>query len=116
MSTEIDERPPAAEAVRRDDGTPATPARHHAKRAVTVGAVLGAALVPAGAAHANVIGILNPAFGNTCVQQGGAYASGNTAASSGAASGNYAGLPLSLPRNHCGNSGIVCYAVFMARD
>ncbi|MFE1959924.1 chaplin family protein [Streptomyces sp. NPDC059479] len=84
-------------------------------RAAVLGAVAGAALLPAGAAHANVIGFGNAVFGNTCVNQGGARAVGATVAGSGAASGNAAGLPLSLPRNHCGNSGIVCTAVFMAQ-
>ncbi|MFE4826064.1 chaplin family protein [Streptomyces sp. NPDC056672] len=81
-------------------------------RAAVLGAVAGAALLPAGAAHANVIGIGNAVFGNTCVSQGGARAQGSTVAGSGVGSGNEAGLPLSLPRNHCGNSGIVCTAVF----
>lgn len=83
-------------------------------RAAVLGAVAGAALLPAGAAHANVIGFGNAVFGNMCVSQGGARAAGATVAGSGVASGNEAGLPLSLPRNHCGNSGIVCTAVFMA--
>ncbi|GAA2451442.1 hypothetical protein GCM10010433_61840 [Streptomyces pulveraceus] len=81
-----------------------------------LGAVAGVALLPAGAAHASVIGIGigNAVFGNTCVSQGGARAVGTTAAGSGVASSNQAGLPLSLPRNHCGNSGNVCTAVFMS--
>ncbi|MFD9426537.1 MULTISPECIES: chaplin family protein [unclassified Streptomyces] len=82
------------------------------KRAAVLGAVAGVALVPAGAAHANVIGIGNAVFGNTCVSQGSAQAAGTTVAGSGLGSGNQAGLPLSLPRNHCGNSGIVCTALF----
>ncbi|MFJ2812612.1 chaplin family protein [Streptomyces sp. NPDC087294] len=81
-------------------------------RVVVLGAVAGAALIPAGAAHANVIGIGNATFGNTCVNLGGARADGATKASGGAVSGTQVGLPLSLPRNHCGNSGIVCTAVF----
>ncbi|MCX4966799.1 chaplin [Streptomyces sp. NBC_00654] len=81
-------------------------------RAAVLGAVAGAALLPAGAAHANVLGIGNAVFGNTCVSQGGARAEGATVAGSGVGSGNRAGLPLSLPRNHCGNSGIVCTALF----
>ncbi|MCM2390492.1 chaplin family protein [Streptomyces albipurpureus] len=81
-------------------------------RAAVLGAVAGAALLPAGAAHASVIGIGNAAFGNTCVNQGSARAAGATVAGSGVASGNQAGLPLSLPRNQCGNSGIVCTALF----
>ncbi|MFJ4686890.1 chaplin family protein [Streptomyces sp. NPDC088789] len=83
-------------------------------RVAVLGAVAGAALIPAGAAEANIIGIGNATFGNTCVNQGGARADGATVAGSGVASGNRAGLPLDLPRNHCGNSGIVCTAVFMA--
>ncbi|MFE2042003.1 chaplin family protein [Streptomyces sp. NPDC059477] len=83
-------------------------------RAVVLGAVAGAALVPAGAAHANVIGIGNAVFGNTCVSHGGARTAGATVGGSGVASGNQAGLPLSLPRNHCGNSGIICTALIPA--
>ncbi|MFD8110212.1 chaplin family protein [Streptomyces microflavus] len=81
-------------------------------RAAVLGAVAGVALLPVGAAHASVIGIGNAAFGNTCVSHGGARAVGTTVAGSGVASGNQAGLPLDLPRNHCGNSGIVCTALF----
>ncbi|MFJ4965328.1 hypothetical protein EES43_29620 [Streptomyces sp. ADI96-02] len=77
-----------------------------------LGAVAGAALLPAGAAHANVIGVGNAAFGNTCASQGGAQTAGATAAGSGAVSANHTGLPLHLGRNDCGNSGIVCTAVF----
>ncbi|MFG2226513.1 chaplin family protein [Streptomyces sp. NPDC048644] len=83
-------------------------------RAAVLGAVAGAALLPADAAQANVIGIGNAAFGNTCVNQGGARAMGSTVAGSGAVSGNHVGLPLSLPRNHCGNSGVVCFVLFRA--
>ncbi|MFJ1750133.1 chaplin family protein [Streptomyces sp. NPDC088116] len=103
MSVNMDERNPAAEG-----------ARNVGKRAAAVGAVLGAALVPAGAAHANVVGIGNAVFGNTCVNQGGAQAAAGTVAGSGAASGNIASLPLSLPRNDCGNSGIVCHVLIRA--
>ncbi|MET8346745.1 chaplin family protein [Streptomyces microflavus] len=81
-------------------------------RAAVLGAVAGVALLPAGAAHANVVGVGNAAFGNTCVSQGGSQASGATVAGSGAVSGNHTGLPLHLGRNQCGNSGIVCTAVF----
>ncbi|MEU5402297.1 chaplin family protein [Streptomyces sp. NPDC005963] len=84
------------------------------KRVAVVGTALGAALVPAGAAHASIIGIGNPAFGNSCANQGGAQSAGATIAGSGAASGNQAGLPLSLPRNQCGNSGIICTALIRA--
>ncbi|MFF5565981.1 chaplin family protein [Streptomyces sp. NPDC012623] len=101
------------EYVRRDEESGGT--RQLGRRAAAVGAVLGAALAPAGAAHASVIGIGNATFGNTCVNQGGTEAVGGTAAGSGAVSGNLAQLPLSLPRNHCGSSGIVCTAVFMAQ-
>ncbi|MEU0695642.1 chaplin family protein [Streptomyces niveus] len=84
-------------------------------RAAVVGAVAGAALLPAGAAQANVVGIGNAVFGNTCVQDGkGARSEGATVAGSGLVGGNQAGLPLSLPRNHCGTSGIVCTALFRA--
>lgn len=74
------------------------------------GAAVGAALAPAGAAHAAIIGVGNPTYGNTCVNHGNAQAAGATAASGGALSGNLAALPLDLPRNQCGNSGIVCLA------
>ncbi|MFE1365641.1 chaplin family protein [Streptomyces anulatus] len=90
-------------------------ARSAGARAVVLGAVAGAALLPAGAAEANVVGVGNAAFGNTCVNQADARAGGATVAGSGLGSGNHAGLPLSLARNHCGNSGIICTALFMAR-
>ncbi|MFE7129710.1 chaplin family protein [Streptomyces sp. NPDC057638] len=83
-------------------------------RAAVLGAVAGVALVPAGAAQASVIGVGNAAFGNTCVHHGDARAAGSTVAGSGVANANQAGLPLSLPRNQCGNSGIVCTALFRA--
>ncbi|MEV0261589.1 chaplin family protein [Streptomyces sp. NPDC050617] len=85
------------------------------RRAGAVGAVVGAAagatLLPAGTAEANIIGIGNPAYGNSCLNVGRAAAAGGTAADSGAASGNRLVLPLHLSRNHCGNSGFVCYAL-----
>ncbi|MFC8075602.1 chaplin family protein [Streptomyces sp. NPDC057307] len=83
-------------------------------RAAVVGAVAGAALLPAGAAQANVVGIGNAVFGNSCANQDptGARSEGATVAGSGLGAGNQAGLPLSLPRNHCGSSGIVCTALF----
>jgi ChpA-C len=84
-------------------------------RAAVLGAVAGAVLLPAGAAHASVVGIGNAVFGNACVTQDhGVRADGATVAGSGVGGGNQAGLPLSLPRNQCGNSGIVCTAVFPA--
>ncbi|MET9556565.1 chaplin family protein [Streptomyces sp. NPDC006645] len=83
-------------------------------RAAVLGAVAGVALLPAGAAHANVVGIGNAVFGNACVSQGGAQAAGSTVAGSGLANGNQAGLPLDLRRNQCGNSGIICTVLIRA--
>ncbi|MFD6437632.1 hypothetical protein [Streptomyces venezuelae] len=83
-------------------------------RAAVLGAVAGVALVPVGAAHANVIGVGNAVFGNSCASHGGARAVGGTVSGSGLANGNQSGLPLSLTRNQCGNSGIVCLALFRA--
>ncbi|MEO3977552.1 chaplin family protein [Streptomyces sp. CAU 1734] len=80
-------------------------------RAAVLGAVAGAALLPSGAAHASVIGIGNAVFGNACVNEGAARAGGATVAGSGVGGGNQIGLPLDLPRNQCGNSGIVCTAI-----
>ncbi|MER6639666.1 chaplin family protein [Streptomyces microflavus] len=84
-------------------------------RAIVLGAVTGAALLPAGTAEANVVGVGNAAFGNACANHADARAEGATVAGSGLGSGNHAGLPLNLARNHCGNSGIICTAIFMAR-
>lgn len=81
-------------------------------RAAVLGAVAGVALLPAGAAQANVVGVGNAAFGNTCIAQGGSQNAGATVAGSGAVSGNHIGLPLHLGRNQCGNSGIVCTVLF----
>lgn len=78
------------------------------KRAAMVGAAVSAALVPAGAAHAGVIGIGDSAFGNTCTNLSGAHPAGSTAVGSGLGGGNTGQLPLDLPRNRCGNSGIIC--------
>ncbi|OKI06261.1 hypothetical protein A6A06_37635 [Streptomyces sp. CB02923] len=83
-------------------------------RAAVLSAVAGVALLPAGAAQANVIGIGNAAFGNTCAGQDGTRAAGSMVAGTGVAAANEAGLPLDLPRNECGNSGIVCVALFRA--
>ncbi|MFD8916327.1 chaplin family protein [Streptomyces sp. NPDC059569] len=111
MHTRLIEERPVNEGVGDGNGG----ARRAGRRAAAVGAVLGAALVPAGAAHANVIGIGNATFGNTCANQGGgAHTAGGTVAGSGAVSGNHVALPLDLPRNHCGNSGIICTALFPA--
>ncbi|MER6190121.1 chaplin family protein [Streptomyces cyaneofuscatus] len=86
-------------------------------RIAVLGAVAGTALIPAGAAHANVVGIGNATFGNACVNHGGtAAAAGATVSGSGLGSGNVAGLPLSLPRNDCGNSGIICIALIPAAE
>jgi hypothetical protein len=64
----------------------------------------------------NVIGVLNPAFGNKCANgsgghsggghhgSGGASASGHTSDSPGVASGNNVQVPVSVPVNACGNS------------
>ncbi|MET9364620.1 chaplin family protein [Streptomyces sp. NPDC006632] len=81
-----------------------------ALRVGAVGAAVGAGLIPAGAAQAGVISVGNATFGNSCANVGGALASGATVASPGAVSGSALRLPVSLPRNHCGNSGIVCDA------
>ncbi|MEV6425609.1 chaplin family protein [Streptomyces sp. NPDC051662] len=89
-------------------------ARRVGRRAAAVGAVLGAALVPAGAAHASVIGIGNATFGNMCANQGGAHTAGGTVAGSGAVSGNHVALPLDLPRIQCGSSGIICTVLIRA--
>lgn len=90
-------------------------ARSRGVRVAVLGAVTGAAaLLPAGVAQANVVGVGNAAFGNTCVNHGDVRADGATVTGSGLGAGNQAGLPLSLPRIDCGNSGIVCTAVFMA--
>ncbi|MEV8344670.1 chaplin family protein [Streptomyces niveus] len=95
-------------------GMEAQATRSVGMRAAVLGAVAGAALLPAGTAHANVVGIGNAVFGNTCASKGGAQAAGTTVAGSGVGGGNQAGLPLDLRRQQCGNSGIICTAVFRA--
>jgi hypothetical protein len=88
----------------------ATRARSWRKRAAlvsTVGTGLGAVMLSAAPAHA-VIGVGNAAFGNACAQSGGARASGATASGKGDLAGNAGQLPVGLPRNHCGNSGLTC--------
>ncbi|MGZ3097044.1 chaplin family protein [Streptomyces sp. H62] len=85
-------------------------ARSVRRQVVLVTAALGAAvLAPAASAHANIIGVGNPAFGNSCANTGGgAQASGAAVASPGVLAANTAQLPLHLSRNECGNSGITC--------
>lgn len=83
-------------------------------RAAVLGAVAGAALLPAGTSYANIVGVGNAAFGNTCANTGDTRSDGATVAGSGVGTGNLAGLPLRLTRNQCGNSGIVCTALFRA--
>ncbi|MFD7412775.1 chaplin family protein [Kitasatospora purpeofusca] len=89
-------------------------ARTVGKRLAAVGTAVGAALVPAGAAHAGIVGVGNAVFGNSCETYGGTQATGGTVSDSGTVSGNQVGLPLDLPRNHCGSSGIVCTAIIPA--
>ncbi|URM91930.1 DUF320 domain-containing protein [Streptomyces sp. MRC013] len=53
----------------------------------------------------DVVGALNPAFGNNCVNEsGGAQANGSAADSPGVASGNNVQAPVDVPVNACGNS------------
>ncbi|WP_128375503.1 chaplin [Streptomyces cavernae] len=62
----------------------------------------------------NVVGVLNPAMGNACVNGGvrhpgtagggGAQADGQASASPGVASGNHLQVPVHAPVNVCGNS------------
>ncbi|MDT9701523.1 chaplin family protein [Streptomyces sp. P17] len=66
----------------------------------------------------NVVGVLNPAVGNTCVTQGGgsdggygepggsggAHSGGRASDSPGVASGNHVEVPVHAPVNVCGNS------------
>ncbi|MFJ6995226.1 chaplin family protein [Streptomyces sp. NPDC003090] len=53
----------------------------------------------------DVVGVLNPAFGNKCVNKSsGAQANGAATNSPGVASGNNVQAPVSVPVNACGNS------------
>ncbi|MFI9602448.1 chaplin [Streptomyces sp. NPDC052043] len=61
----------------------------------------------------DVVGLLNPAAGNTCAQHGGGSASGHhggshaegrTSGSPGVGSGNHVQVPVDVPVNVCGNS------------
>ncbi|MEU8530465.1 MULTISPECIES: chaplin [Streptomyces] len=59
----------------------------------------------------NVIGVLNPAFGNKCANvsktgggSGGSSAGGHTSGSPGVGSGNNVQVPVDVPVNACGNS------------
>ncbi|ORT60021.1 chaplin [Streptomyces sp. CB03238] len=53
----------------------------------------------------NVVGALNPSFGNKCVNKSnGAKANGAAANSPGVASGNNVQAPVNVPVNACGNS------------
>ncbi|MFI9206071.1 chaplin family protein [Streptomyces sp. NPDC053048] len=85
----------------------ATRARRVRKRAVLVGTGLGAVALSAVPAQA-IISIGNPTSGNVCANAGGPRAAGATRSSTGTVAGNTGQLPLGLPRNHCGNSGLTC--------
>lgn len=75
---------------------------------VLAAATAGAALLPAAPAQA-VVGVGNAVFGNSCANEGsGVRAQGPTVSGSGLLGGNVGQLPLDLPRNQCGNSGIDC--------
>ncbi|MEU7135485.1 chaplin family protein [Streptomyces sp. NPDC046261] len=87
----------------------ATCAKWMRERAVLVGAGLGAVALSAAPAHA-VIGIGNATSGNVCANADGPRAAGATRSGTGTVSGNAGQLPLGLPRNHCGNSGLTCTA------
>ncbi|MEV0221395.1 chaplin family protein [Streptomyces sp. NPDC050704] len=63
----------------------------------------------------NVVGLLNPAMGNSCANQGGggsgkpssgggSQAGGHTSNSPGVGSGNHVQVPVDVPVNVCGNS------------
>ncbi|MFH8485300.1 chaplin family protein [Streptomyces longisporoflavus] len=62
--------------------------------------------------HTRTPGPPDPSFdatcGNSCTNVSAALAQGATTATAGTAAGNMAQLPLNLPRNQCGNSGIIC--------
>lgn len=81
---------------------------------MVAGAGAAFALVPAASAQASIVGIGNAVVDNTCVNHGDTHAVGSAHAGSGVIGGNAAGLPLGLSRNDCGNSGIVCTALFMS--
>ncbi|MEU7134981.1 chaplin family protein [Streptomyces sp. NPDC046261] len=86
-----------------------TRARSVRRRAALVGTGLGAVALSAAPAHA-IIGIGNPASGNVCANAGAPRVAGATRSGTGALAGNAGQLPVGLPRNHCGNSGLTCIA------
>ncbi|MGK5638042.1 chaplin family protein [Streptomyces sp. URMC 126] len=85
----------------------ATRAKSACRRAALAGAGLGAVALSAAPAHA-VVGVGNGTTGNACVEAGAPRAGGATQFSKGSLSGNAGQLPVGLPRNHCGNSGLTC--------
>ncbi|WP_436960782.1 chaplin family protein [Streptomyces sp. SudanB182_2057] len=78
------------------------------KGVVLAGAAVGAVAAAAAPASAGIVAVGDAVFGNSCVNAGASQASGATVAGSGSLAGNLAQLPLDLPRNRCGNSGIIC--------
>jgi hypothetical protein len=83
--------------------------QHVRRRLVLIVGAVGVTLFSAAPAQASVIGVGDAAFGNACANQGvGAQSHGATASGSGALGGNSTQLPLNVPRDRCGNSGIVC--------
>ncbi|MEU7134980.1 chaplin family protein [Streptomyces sp. NPDC046261] len=93
----------------------ATRARSMRKRVALVGTGLGAVALSAAPAHA-IIGIGNPASGNVCANAGAPRVAGATRSGTGALAGNAGQLPVGLPRNHCGNSGLTCASAVLNLD
>ncbi|MEU7135072.1 chaplin family protein [Streptomyces sp. NPDC046261] len=96
----------------------ATRARSWRERAALVGTVgtgLGVVVLSATPAPA-VIGVGNATYGNACAQSVGARASGSTVSGTGSLTGNAGQLPVGLPRNHCGNSGLTCLATMSEEE
>ncbi|MGI5484882.1 chaplin family protein [Streptomyces lavendofoliae] len=85
--------------------------RNARRQAVLVGVGLGAVALSAAPAHASVIGVGNATFGNVCANAGGAHASGATVSGGGVLAGLVGQLPMDLPRNDCGNSGLTCIPI-----
>ncbi|MFD8153128.1 hypothetical protein ACFY3O_20510 [Streptomyces sp. NPDC001046] len=67
-------------------------------------ALLASGVAAAPASAGGLLPIGSPAFGTFCGNKGTSQTSGATSHATGAASANFAGLPISNPTNQCGGA------------
>ncbi|MBM7167576.1 hypothetical protein JQK87_03945 [Streptomyces sp. G44] len=75
-------------------------------------ALLGAAQGASPAWAGGIGDFLSPAFGNGCTNHHGVSTNGATTHGTGAANGNFAGLPIGGPTNQCGGADLPTRSLF----